>query len=185
MSKPGQVPVRMLCIGLSVFALDTRKLPPRDLSRIGNMRFDLEEEEPYALARFYDATESHLARIAELHNAKLARERGSSHHVALQQQMRDEARLVIGDTAFERFTPGWVDEEMSPLNGDDSLRNKAMWACYQVVDAIDVLAQELCNDTGMLMGNYHQALFRWWQLVEENGLDAVTEAIGARRPLLN
>lgn len=185
MSKPRQAPVRILRVGLVVIALDTRKLQPRDLSRIGNMRFDLEEEEPNALSCFYNATESHLARIAELHNAKLARKRGSAGHAALQQQMRDEVRLVVGDTAFERFTPGWVDGEMSPLSGDDSPKSKAMWACYWVVDAADVLAQELCGDTGMLMANYHQALFYWWRLVEENGLEAINEAIGARQPLLN
>jgi hypothetical protein len=166
--------------------MHTGILGPRDRSRLGATRFDVGEKDPARVDRFYEAMEPHLAEIARLHNLKLARKRGSARHLVLQDHMRDVVRMVVGDAPFDRFEPSWWREEewLSEFD-EDSIERRATWACYRVVDAIDLLAQELYRDASLLLGNYHNALFAWWRQVESHGIDAVNAVIGAEPQFLN
>ncbi|WP_167394948.1 hypothetical protein [Variovorax boronicumulans] len=66
------------------------------------------------------------------------------------------------------------------MNCEDRFAGDVLWACFQVVDAVDQLARELHHDAAMLIGNYHQALFDWHQLVEAHGVEAVNALLAAR-----
>lgn len=184
--KARQCPVRIFMLGLTVAITHTGILGPRDRSRLGATRFDLGEKDPALVARFYEAMEPHLAEIARLHNLKLAHKRRSVRHRVLQEHMRDAVRMVVGDAPFDRFEPSWwFEEERLSEFDSDSIERRATWACYRVVDAIDFLAQELYCNASELLGNYHDALFGWWRVVESHGIDAVNAVIGADPQFMN
>lgn len=181
-----QCPVRTFQLGRTVTVIHTGVLGPRDLSRLGATRFDFEDRDPARVASFYEAMEPHLTEIARLHNLKLARQRGSARHLVLQERMRDAVRMVVGNAPFDRFEPSWwCEEERLSEFEDDSIERRATWACYWVVDAIDLLAQELYCDASLLLGNYHNALYDWWHQVELHGIDAVNAVIGTGPQYMN
>lgn len=164
-----------------IVTYDSRKWRARSRARLGKQQFALLTGIEIAdVPRFYLTMGEHLTEIAELHNAKLGYKRRSHEHAALRMRMRDAVRLVIGDAPFARFVPGRANNELPPMNCEDRFAGDVLWACFQVVDAIDQLARELYHDAAMLIGNYHQALFGWHRLVEVHGVEAINALLTAR-----
>ncbi|MGJ7500720.1 hypothetical protein ACSFBF_10215 [Variovorax sp. ZT5P49] len=172
---------RVMAVGKTTVDYDARKSRARSRAPMGKLQFELWKGYEWAdVPHFYLTMEEHLAEITQLHNAKLEHKRRSPEHAALRIRMHDSVRLVIGDAPFARFVPGRVGNEMLSINSEDIFTRDVVWASYWPVDAIDQLARELYHDAAMLIGNYHQALFNWQQLVKAHGVEAVNALLAAR-----
>lgn len=124
--------------------------------------------------RFARYITPHLQAICQLYVARDECPPNSRQHATYEDLIRQQARVLIGDQAFNRHMEFDLTDELGAYGCD--LASSVGWLENFLVDDISALASGFYRNEQESLNAYCCHAFSWWQLLEEHGMDAMAQA---------
>lgn len=135
---------------------------------------NLDESRSSVHERFASYITPHLQVICQLYAARDEYSANSWQHATYEDLIRQQARVLIGDQAFNRHMEFDLTDELGAYDCD--LASSVGWLENFLVDDIIALASGFYRNEQESLNAYCCHAFSWWQLLEVHGVDAVAQA---------